>query len=155
MKGLDAVLKQTPLFEDLKPEYLELLAGCASNVRFAAGETIYRHGDVADRFWLVRHGRVSLEIHVPQRGAVTVQTLKEGDVLGWAWIVPPYEHHLDARALVMTRAVAFDAGCMRGKCEEDPQLGYLMMQKLAQNIVQVLKASRLQLMDIYGGPGRD
>ena len=124
-------------------------------MRFEAGESIYAHGDGADRFWVIRHGRVALEIYVPQRGAVTVQTLKEGDLLGWSWLVPPYQHTLDARAQLMTRAVAFDAKCLRGKCEEDPHLGYLMMQKFAQLMVRTLKATRLQLMDVYGRPGRD
>ena len=77
MKGLEAVLEKVPLFADLEPQYLELLAGCASNVRFEAGESIYREGDPADRFWVVRHGRVALDMYVPQRGPVTIQTLVE------------------------------------------------------------------------------
>lgn len=155
MKGLEAVLEKVPLFEDLEPRYLQLLAGCASNVRFEAGESIYANGDDANQFWVIRHGRVALEIYVPQRGAVTVQTLKEGDLLGWSWLIPPYQRHLDAKAQVLTRALAFDAGCLRGKCEEDPRLGYQMMQKFAQLMVRTLKATRLQLMDVYGRPGRD
>ena len=155
MKGLESVLEKVPLFEDLEPRYLQLLAGCATNVRFEAGESIYTHGDDADRFWVIRHGGVALEIYVPQRGAVTVQTLKEGDLLGWSWLVPPYQHHLDAQAQVLSRALAFDAACLRGKCEEDPHLGYRMMQKFAQLMVRTLKATRLQLMDVYGRPGRD
>ena len=47
MKGLEAVLEKVPLFEDLEPRYLQLLAGCASNVRFEAGESIYANGDDA------------------------------------------------------------------------------------------------------------
>jgi CRP-like cAMP-binding protein len=155
MKGLEAVLERVPLFADLEPGDLELLAGCASNVRFEAGESIYRQGDPADRFWVVRHGRVALDMYVPQRGPVTIQTLGEGDLLGWSWLVPPYQRNLDAYAQVLTRAVAFDASCLRGKCVEDPRLGFLMMQKFASLMVKTLKATQLQLMDIYGHSSRD
>lgn len=155
MKTLDSVLLEVPLFQGLDPEYLRLMAGCASNVRFRAGEQIYRHGDPADRFYVIRHGRVALEVHVPQRGAVVVQTLKEGDVLGWSWLVPPYERHMDARAIHLTRAVAFDGTCLRGKCDEDPRLGYDLMRKFTHQMVKTLQAARLQLLDIYGHPGGD
>lgn len=155
MKGLEAVLEKVTLFADLEPRYLELLAGCASNVRFESGETIYRQGDPADRFWVVRHGRVALDMYVPQRGPVTIQTLIEGDLLGWSWLVPPYQRNLDAHAQVLTRAIALDASCLRGKCAEDPRLGFLMMQKFASLMVKTLKATQLQLMDIYGHPSRD
>lgn len=155
MKSLASVIAEVPLFKDMRPEYLELLSGCASNTKFDAGSYIYRQGDPADRFYVIRHGRVSQEIFVPQRGPVTVRTLKEGEILGWAWLIPPYERELDARAIVLTRAIAFDGACLRGKCDQDPLLGYELMQTFAQVMVKTLQAARLQILDVYGSPSRD
>jgi len=152
MRTLESVLAEHPFFKGLDPRYLELLAGCASNVRFNAGEFIFHEGEEANRFYLIRHGKVALEIFVPERGPVTIQTIDAGDVLGWSWLFPPYRWHFDARAIELTRAIAFDGQCLRSKCDEDHDLGYELMQRFARIITERLQATRLQLLDVYGVP---
>ena len=52
----------------------------------------------ADDFFVIRgSGDVALETFVPQRGALTIETLHDGDLLGWSWLVPPYRTMFDAR----------------------------------------------------------
>jgi CRP-like cAMP-binding protein len=154
-KGLAGVIATVPLFQGLPARYLELAAGCASNAVFREGEMIFREGDAADRFYAVRQGRVSVEVFVPQRGAVTIQTAGPGDVLSWSWLFPPYVSRFDARCLTLTRALAFDGACLRGKCEEDHELGYEFMKRFAQIMVERLRATRLQLLDVYGNATDD
>jgi CRP-like cAMP-binding protein len=119
-------------------------------VRFNAGETIFREGEDADKFYLIRQGKVALETAVPQRGSVIIQTLGEGEVLGWSWLVAPYRWRFDARATELTRAIALDGKCLRGRSEEDHDLGYELMKRAAQIMEQRLQAARLQLLDVYG-----
>jgi CRP-like cAMP-binding protein len=139
-----------PLLAGLVRAELELLAGCARNVHFDAGEQIFREGEPADAFWVIRHGRVALEAHVPARGPLTIETLEPGEVLGWSWLFPPYRWHFDARALSGVRATAFDGACLRGKCSDDPALGYDLMQRFARVMMERLQATRLRLLDVYG-----
>ncbi len=150
MKTLDELVAQSPVFAGLKPAHLELIAGCGTNTVFAAGEYIFREGDPAETFYLVRHGRVLLETFVPGRGALTIQTIDEGDVLGWSWLFPPFRWHYDARALDTVRAVAFDGACLRGKCDVDHELGYALLLRFSPVMLERLQATRLQLMDVYG-----
>jgi CRP-like cAMP-binding protein len=150
MKTLEAVLAEHPFFRDLRPADLQLIAGCASNVHFEAGEYVFRAGDPADSFHLIRHGKVALEVFSPERGPITILTVGEGEVLGWSWLVPPYRKQFDARAVEPTRATAFDGVCIRRKCDEDPRLGYELLKRFAQVIGQRLQAARLQLLDVYG-----
>ena len=86
----------------------------------------------------------------PQRGAIAIDTVGEGDVLGWSWLIPPYHWHFDARAVEPTRAIALDGRCLRGKCDADHELGYELMKRFAQVIEQRLEATRWQLLDVYG-----
>ena len=150
MKTIETLLGEVPLFRGLQPEELALLAGCASNVQFDVGTVLFREGDPADVFYAVRHGTVALELFVPARGAVTIETLDAGEVLGWSWLFPPYRWHFDARALTAMRATAFDAACLRGKCEQDPKLGYDLMSRFAQVLIERLQWTRLRLLDVYG-----
>jgi CRP-like cAMP-binding protein len=147
---LDSLLAEHSFFKGFDPAYLELIAGCASNVKFAAGERIFREGDSADRFFLIRFGRVAVEVFAPGKGAVAIQTLGENDVLGWSWLLPPYRWHHDAKALELTRAIAFDGTCLRGKLDDDPRLGYQLMTHFAQVIVARLQSAQVQLLDLYG-----
>ncbi|RMG54690.1 MAG: cyclic nucleotide-binding domain-containing protein [Acidobacteria bacterium] len=150
METLRPLLAEHPFFEGLEPRHLDLIVGCAINVRFDAGTFIFREGEEANAFYIIRHGQVALEIFVPQRGPLTIQTIGQGEVLGWSWLFPPYHWHFDARAVTLTRAIALDGQCLRAKCEEDHDLGYQLVKRFAHIIMQRLQATRLQLLDVYG-----
>jgi CRP/FNR family transcriptional regulator, cyclic AMP receptor protein len=150
MKTVEAILAEVPLLEGLESDVLTLLAGCASNVHFDEGTVLFRQGDPADAFYAIRHGTIALEAFVPARGPVTIETLEAGEVLGWSWLFPPYRWHFDARALTGIRATAFDGACLRGKCEQDPMLGYELMARFAHVLIERLQWTRLRLLDVYG-----
>lgn len=152
IKALEDLLAETLFFKDLDPAYRSMLAGCGVNAVYRAGDYLFRENDPAERFYLIRAGKVALEIAVPGRGPMIIQTVQEGEVLGWAWLVPPYRTQYDARAVELTRAIAFDGACIRKKCEEDPKLGYEFFKRFVVLIVQRLSALRLQLLDVYGRP---
>ena len=150
METLEPILAQHPFFQDIDPAHRQLMAGCAANVRFSASTDLFREGDAADQFYLIRHGRVALQVFIPGQGRVTIETIESGDVLGWSWLFPPYRWHFDAQALELTRAIAFDGECLRAKCDDDHDLGYTLMQRFARIMTQRLQATRLQLLDVYG-----
>ena len=91
-----------------------------------------------------------MEIFVPGRGHVVIETLEAGDVLGWSWLVPPYYWHFDARVVEPTRAIALDGECLRKKSEDNHELGYQLLKRFFNVISSRLQATRLQLMDVYG-----
>jgi CRP/FNR family cyclic AMP-dependent transcriptional regulator len=150
MQTIDTLLQDVPIFHGTSQEALELLAGCASNTRFADGEVLFREGDEADTFYVIRHGRVALEIFVPARGAVTIETIDPGEVIGWSWLFAPYRWHFDAKALGLVRATVFDAACLREKCQQDTAFGYDLMSRFAQVMIERLQWTRLRLLDLYG-----
>jgi CRP/FNR family transcriptional regulator, cyclic AMP receptor protein len=152
VKTIDMLLRDAPLFSDLPEDMLELMAGCGTNVRYQAGESMFREGEPADTFFVLRQGRVALETHVPARGAATIETLDAGDVVGWSWLFPPYTWHFDARVLDPVAAVAFDAACLRDKCQADHSLGFQLMSRFAQVLIQRLQWTRIRLLDVYGDP---
>jgi CRP/FNR family cyclic AMP-dependent transcriptional regulator len=155
METIESLLNDVPLFEGMTPAELELIAGCGSNVRFSDGEFLFREGDQADTFLILRHGSVALETFVPARGSVTIETLEAGEVLGWSWLFHHYKWHFDARANSLVRATSFDGACLRGKCESDPRLGYDLMSRFAQVVIERLQWTRMRLLDVYGYAGTD
>ena len=152
IQTLEGIVSEHPFFKGLDERYIRLIAGCAKNVRFQEGEIIFREGDPADQFYFVREGLVAVELMIPQRGFTTLQTLGEGDALGWSWLVPPYQWRFGARTLQPTRALVFDGKCLRNKCEEDHDLGYELLKRFLHVVTDRLESTRLQLLDLYGAP---
>lgn len=150
MQTIDQLIAQAPVFAGLAPEHLELVAGCARNQHAQAGQLLMREGEPADRFFLIRRGAVALEVHAPGGGPLRIETLGEGDALGWSWLFEPYRVHLDARTTQPCQLVCFDGACLRGKCEDDHDFGYQLMRRFAANLIDRLQATRLQLLDVYG-----
>ena len=149
MRTLEGVLAGHPFFSGMDPRYLELAVGCAANVRFNAGELIFRQGHEAEHFYLIRAGKVALEIPALGRGSLTIQTLGAGQVLGWSWLVPPYNWRFDGRAAEVTRAIVFDGKCLREKCEADHELGYELQKRVIAILGEHLDATRFRLLDVY------
>lgn len=149
METLRSLLSENPLFRDLEPEFLDTLAGCASNASFEPDCAIFHEGEPADRFYVIREGRVALEAFQLEHGPVVLQTMDAGDVLGWSWLVPPHRWRFDARSVTRVRAFAFDGTCLRDKCNADPRLGYALLLRFANLLEQRLQAARLQTLDVY------
>lgn len=152
MTGLERVVGEHPFFAGLSAEYSQLVAGCARNHRFDAEQYLFHESDPANEFFLIRHGKVALEIHWPGRAPIVIATLGEGEIVGASWLIPPYRWMFDARAVEVTRAIGIDAACLRGKLENDHHLGYEMMKRFLPIFVKRLHATRLQILDVYGKP---
>lgn len=147
---LERVIEEHPFFAGFDRRHLEMLVGCASNVRFNPGDFAFHAGRPCDIFYLVRHGTVALEIRAARLGTIQIQTVGAGSVLGWSWLIPPYRSHCDARVTELTRAVAFDGKCLRGKLECDHELGFELMRRFSKVLTLRLEVTQLKLLDLCG-----
>ena len=92
---------------------------------------------------------MAVEVMAPQHKPIIVSTLSVGEILGWSWLLPPFQWKFHARAVDDVHAIALDGKCLRTKCEENHDLGYEVLKRFAQIMEQRLEATRLQLLDVY------
>ena len=149
-EDLTQILLQHPFIQGLGEDHLKTLIGCAKNVRFQEGEYVIREGEAASKFFLIRTGRVALEVEVSGHGGLRIQTSGPGEVLGWSWLIAPYRWHYSGFAVADTRAISLDGECLRKKCEADSSFGYEMLKRLAEVMERRVEATRMQLIDMYG-----
>ncbi len=149
METLERIIGEHPFFAGLDAGFLSLMVSCASNVRFTAGTYILKEGDAANTFYLIREGKVALELLVPAHKPIIVSTVSIGEILGWSWLMEPYRWKFSARAVDDVRAIALDGRCLRNKCEENHDLGYEVLKRFSGIVEQRLDATRLQLLDVY------
>ncbi len=148
-----AELKKIPWFGTLSPEHLEKLAEITTLRAVRAGETLFKEGDKQDYVYIVLEGRVALEIFVPHRGKVRIYTCEQHDVFGWSSVTPLVRQRTaGATAVLNGRLACMDAEKLRQICDEDRDLGYLVMRRLANVVASRLMVTRLQLIDMFAHP---
>ncbi len=150
IRTIDKLLAELPFFEGMNPAFIESLGGCASNVRFRARDVLFRENEPANHFYILESGRIALDISCAGRGAVTIETIGAGKVVGWSWLFPPYQWSYGARAVEDVKAISLDGRCLRDKCEQDPALGYDLMKRFSQIMLRRMQRARMQTLDIYG-----
>ncbi|MCB5180870.1 Crp/Fnr family transcriptional regulator [Streptomyces antimicrobicus] len=125
----------------------------AREVNFAEGTRLFREGGHADRFWIVRSGTVTLDVHVPGRRPAVVESLGPGELVGCSWLFKPYTWRLGAEAMTPVRAYEFDAERVRMLMDADPSFGSAVGQWVGQVLAHRLQATRIRLLDLYGPYG--
>ena len=128
-----------PFLRGMPAGQLDALAAAASDVTFPAGHRIFETGGFAGKFWLIRSGRVALDVQVPGDGRMIIDSAGIGDLVGWSWLFPPYCWTCGAVCVTAVEAFEFDAAAVRARSTADPLFGY----ELTGRIMRVL-AVRLQ-----------
>ncbi len=144
---LKALIAAQPFFEGLSPEHVQVLADSAMQTDFAAGEMIIRQGDPANRFYLIESGKVAVELERRERKPILIQTIGPARELGWSWILPPYYEHFSAKALEQTKAIFFYGTRLRECCEENHDLGYELMKRMAEVMLHRIEAASQLLLE--------
>jgi CRP-like cAMP-binding protein len=146
-----APLEEHPFLRGLSPEQVKAIACDVHERSFPAGALLLREGDEARTLFLLRTGRVSLELNIPGQGPRQLESLEGGDILGLSWLFPPYRWHLDARAVEPVEAFAIDAACLRGPSPEHPVLEPALAMRLVRQLYERLERVRMQRLDLYKG----
>ncbi|MFB8754581.1 cyclic nucleotide-binding domain-containing protein [Streptomyces nigra] len=133
----------------LTAEYRDRLLRAAREVSFPLGARIFEEGEDADRFWIIRTGTVDLDMRVPGRRAVVIDSLGHNELLGWSWLYPPHVWHLGAETVSPVRAYQFDATAVRAMCEDDPEFGRSIARWVGEVVAHRLQAARVRLLDLY------
>lgn len=141
-----AALATHPFLRGMSHEQLAVLAEAGRDVRFPAGHRLFEDGGNAARFWLIQSGHVWLDLHVPGEGPVVIETIGMGELLGWSWLFPPYKWAFGAVAVADVQAFEFAAPAVRQCCEDDPELGYELSQRMTRVLSRRLQATRIRLI---------
>ncbi|MCC6145877.1 MAG: cyclic nucleotide-binding domain-containing protein [Candidatus Hydrogenedentes bacterium] len=147
---VEQMLREHEFMAGMPAEFIAHLAQFSKLKVCQPDQYLFRTGEPADCFFLVRDGLLAIEVHHPARGPIFVQTLDAGKVVGWSWLVPPYKWSFDVRALAFTRGICIGGEQLRAACDADPALGYQVLKRFAQVFADRLNAARVQLLDLYG-----
>ena len=146
MTVLNTPLSTIPCFHELHLADISFLESVVSHEFVEAGEFLFKKGDAANAFYLVEKGTLALQLPRENKEPISLMTLNAGELIGWSWLIPPYQWNFDALALNACELLAFDAASIRRRMDWDTGFGYRAMKSLALTMHDRLSATRLQLL---------
>jgi CRP-like cAMP-binding protein len=137
----------------LSDEHRRRLMRLAREVSIPQGTRLFEEGGRADRFWIIRTGRIELDMRVPGRRAAVIESLGHNELIGWSWLFTPHVWHLGAETTTPVRAYEFDATAVRSMCQDDPALGNDVARWVGEVLARRLRSARTRLLDLYAPYG--
>jgi CRP-like cAMP-binding protein len=146
---LSKTLHRIPWFSDLNETQIECLASIAMLHEVEAGDMLFREGDREDYLYVLLEGQIKLEVEVPTRGQVTIYNAEILDIIGWSSMTPIVRQRTaSARATRSSLLIGFNTKLLQQMCDEDHELGYIIMRRLANVVANRLLTTRLCLLEM-------
>lgn len=150
---LKTILSDNGFFAGIGPDHLAFLVSCAVPRTVDDGEVLFRFGDPAAYFYLLRSGCITLEVAALEGPPLELQSLRDGAVLGWSWLIPPYRWSFQARAEARCEMLEFDGKQVLARCESDPAFGYTMLKRFSGLMSERLAFARQKMIDEWRPAG--
>lgn len=143
------IIKTIPWFLDLSPESLQRLSAIADVQSFNIGEVIFTEGEHHPFLYVILEGKIRLESFVPGHGALPIFTAESLDVIGWSSMTPVVRQKTGTALVIeAARLLTFNAETLMELCEEDCDLGFIIMRRLANIVASRLLTHRLHLLGL-------
>ena len=139
-------LKEHPVFHRLSEVYLHQLAEHMEVISLDAGDILFEEGEAAEHFYIDMEGTIDLFATLGDEEQ-WVQMIDVGEVIGWSWLVPPYQWAFTAKTRDGAMLMKFDASAIREMCERDPAFGYGTMKQICSLMLDRLHTVRSQMGD--------
>ena len=123
-------LKQIIMLGYLSDEMLDKLIPITELQYFDKRELIFRQGDKAQRFYMLKEGKVILEQRITDKIAVSVSAIKPGNSFGWSAMLDGEEYSIDAVCAEPCKVFSFRDEKIKALFKEDHSLGFIMSQRL-------------------------
>jgi CRP-like cAMP-binding protein len=142
------VLRRYPYFAAVSEESLKAVAMIADEKTVPAGTQMFSEGDPAEAMNIIVRGQIHIQYILGSGERRTVDTLVDGDILGWSALVEPYKYTAVGTTSKDTQLVSIRAKHLRELCDKDPLLGYRLARQIAKLLAHRLEGARIQLAAI-------
>lgn len=129
-------LKKIVMLSYLKEDMLEKLVPHMDVLTFDERETVFKEGDIPDRFYMLRRGKILLEKRISGKITVSVGSIKPGYSFGWSSMLDSDRYTSNAVCAEPCEVFSIRSKKMKKMIDDDPLMGYIFTQRL----LRVIKA---------------
>jgi len=123
-------LKKMVILAYLEDHMLDRLTSITDVLTFTENETIFRQGDTADRFYMVKRGKVLLEQKLTSKITVSIGSVKPGFVFGWSTMIEEGYYSANAVCAEPSEIYSIIGNRIKTLCQKHPHMGFLLNQRL-------------------------
>ena len=152
-QSITEYLSAHEFFSEFSDDVLKFLCECSSTREIKKGQILFRQGENADKFYVVRSGRISIQMPAIMGPTLEIQTVDEDQVLGWSWLISPYQWNFQTKAEEDSELLQFDGTAILARCEQEPKFGYELLKKFAGLMSVRLNAARQKMMNEWNPVG--
>ena len=126
-------LRQVPMFRDVDPARLKLLAFTSERVQFSDGQRFFSQGDPSDAAYVILDGRASVLLNTPG-GDIQVAELGSNALVGEMGILSDTPRSATIMAAEPTTARRIDKRVFLELLAQFPQMSLAIMRELAKRL---------------------
>jgi CRP-like cAMP-binding protein len=140
-------------FSEFSDDDLNFLCECSSTCDIKMGQILFLQGQNADKFYVVRSGRIAIQMPAIMGPTLQIQALDKDHILGWSWLISPYKWNFQTKAEEDSVLLQFDGAAILTRCEQEPKFGYELLKRFAALMSEGLNAARQKMMDEWNPDG--
>ncbi len=149
---LSDVFDQVPLFEGISPSQRAQLQELFVLCEYPAHTRLFEQGEQAEYLYLVVKGEAVVNFKPDDGPSITVARVKAGGVVGWSAALGSQAYTSGAVCAENTLLLRVRGADLRKLCEQYPETGVLILDRLATVIAQRLSNTHEQVVALlnYG-----
>jgi CRP-like cAMP-binding protein len=134
------------LFNRLSEPQLESVHAISREKRIQQGQWLFREDEEAQYFYLIKDGAIELVTVVDENIEIPIAMVRtKNGCIGIGALVPPFRYSLSARVAQDSNLLVFKRDDLETLKQKDPGLVCIMMNNLAQKLLERLKESRKEI----------
>ncbi len=123
-------LKRIVMLGYLTDEMLDKLRPVVDVLNFSEREYVFRQGDAADRFYMLKRGKILFEKRISEKMSVAVGSVKPGYSFGWSSMLDVRFYSSDAVSAEPSEVFSIRGQKLKDILEADHCMGYIFSQRL-------------------------
>ncbi len=141
------LLRRYPFFALFDEAQRKAIAQIADEIHCESGTHFFEEGESADALYLLLTGSVDLYFNVltEQHKELHIGEINPGEPFAISALIPPHILQHSARAGKACRALKINSLALRGLCDHDAQMGYILMRHVTKAAMERLHFTRIQL----------
>ena len=140
------LLARFAFIEDFSKDQVEALRPIIEDVRYETNQVIFSQGNLADYLYFILEGKVSIRFNPDDGPVLTVSELNQGDVFGWSSALGSKSYTSSAVCTESGLFIRLEGQELKNLCQEHPETGILLLNRLAGVIAQRLRGTPEQVV---------
>jgi CRP-like cAMP-binding protein len=142
------LLNRFALIEGFSEDQIQILRPLIEDVDYQTDQVIFKQGDRADFLYFVLEGQVSIQFNPDDGPVLCVAELNEGDVFGWSAALSSECYTSSAVCTDRGVFIRMEGQELRKLCQEHPETGILILNRLAGVIAQRLRGTHEKVVEL-------